>query len=104
MTTTPSVPTPPAKKVRVVKRLDARIAGVKCPNRPPDCGLLHDKMSLMWGKFKDLVDELQAQMDKNEFEWKTLMARFIMELNEATAGLNADREELAEKRRSTAWL
>ena len=68
-------------------------------------------MSLMWGKLKDLVDELQAEMDNNEFEWKSLMAnfnqqldvmrtaktRFIMELNEATAGLNSDREEMAEK-------
>merc|ERR1719236_384145 len=78
---------------------------------PPDCGLLHDNMSLMWGKFKDLVDELQAEMDKNLFEFNMLKmnmnqqlevlrnskARFIMELNEATASLNADREEMAEK-------
>merc|ERR1719388_775668 len=106
-----SVPTPPVPKEKVVKRLDITVGGVKCPTEPPDCGLLHDNMSLMWGKFKDLVDELQAEMDKNLFEFTILKenlnqqlevlrnskARFIMELNEATASLNSDREEMAEK-------
>merc|ERR1719421_13780 len=110
-TTTPGIPTPPVPKDRVVKRLDIAVGSVKCPTEPPDCGLLHDNMSLMWGKFKDLVDELQAEMDKNLFEFNMLKmnlnqqlevlrnskARFIMELNEATASLNADREEMAEK-------
>jgi hypothetical protein len=106
-----SVPTPPVPKEKVVKRLDITVGYVKCPTEPPDCGLLHDNMSLMWGKFKDLVDELQAEMDKNLFEFTILKenlnqqlevlrnskARFIMELNEATASLNSDREEMAEK-------
>merc|ERR1719399_2151238 len=110
-TTTPGIPTPPVPKVKVVKRLDITVGSVKCPTEPPDCGLLHDNMSLMWGKFKDLVDELQAEMDKNLFEFTMLKenlnaqlevlrnskARFILELNEATASLNADREEMAEK-------
>merc|ERR1719460_3224328 len=106
-----AMPTPPVPKEKVVKRLDITVGYVKCPTEPPDCGLLHDNMSLMWGKFKDLVDELQAEMDKNLFEFNMLKmnlnqqlevlrnskARFIMELNEATASLNADREEMAEK-------
>merc|ERR1719390_6537 len=110
-TTTQGIPTPPVPKDPVVKRLDITVGSVKCPTEPPDCGLLHDNMSLMWGKFKDLVDELQAEMDKNLFEFNMLKmnmnqqlevlrnskARFIMELNEATASLNADREEMAEK-------
>merc|ERR1719324_1563639 len=110
-TTTQGIPTPPVPKDPVVKRLDITVGSVKCPMTPPDCGLLHDNMSLMWGKFKDLVDELQAEMDKNLFELNMLKmnlnqqlevlrnskARFIMELNEATASLNADREEMAEK-------
>merc|ERR1719238_2571084 len=110
-TTTPGVPTPPVPKDRVVKRLDITVGSVKCPTEPPDCGLLHDNMSLMWGKFKDLVDELQAEMDKNLFEFTILKenlnqqlevlrnskARFIIQLNEATASLNSDREEMAEK-------
>merc|ERR1719443_1799984 len=110
-TTTPGIPTPPVPKERVVKRLDITVGSVKCPTDPPDCGLLHDNMSLMWGKFKDLVDELQAEMDKNLYEFNMLKAnmnqqlevlrnskaRFTMELNEATASLNSDREEMAEK-------
>merc|ERR1719327_297534 len=104
-------PTPPVPKVKVVKRLDITVGSVKCPTEPPDCGLLHDNMSLKWGEFKDDVDKLQAIMDENLFKFTTLKenlnqqlevlrtskARFIMELNEATASLNADREEMAEK-------
>merc|ERR1719327_1735715 len=67
-TTTQGIPTPPVPKQRVVKRLDVTVGYMKCPTTPPDCGLLHDNMSLMWGKFKDLVDELQAEMDKNAYE------------------------------------
>jgi prolyl-tRNA synthetase len=54
-TTTAGIPTPPVPKERVVKRLDVTVGYMKCPTTPPDCGLLHDNMSLMWGKFKDLV-------------------------------------------------
>jgi len=43
-----------------------------CPPTPPDCGLLHDKLSLMWGDYKDKVDELMMEMNKNEFEWEEL--------------------------------
>ena len=46
---------------------DFAIGAVKYLTEPPDCGLLHDNMSLPWGKFKDLVDELQAEMDKSLF-------------------------------------
>merc|ERR1719390_96247 len=110
-TTTPGIPTPPVPKDPVVKRLDITVGSVKCPTEPPDCGLLHDNMSLMWGKFKDLVDELQAEMDKNEWEFEGLKfnynqqlevlrsskAKFNQDLAEATGNLNSDREELAEK-------
>merc|ERR1719443_2662539 len=110
-TTTPGLPTPPVPKDRVVKRLDVTVGHTKCPTEPPDCGLLHDNMSLMWGKFKDLVDELQAEMDKNAYEFAMLKAdlnsqldilrnskaKLIMQLNEATASLNSDRQEMSEK-------
>merc|ERR1719265_3050424 len=110
-TTTPPAPTPPVPKDPVVKDVSVEEGHFKCNRGPPDCGLLHDNMSLMWGKFKDLVDELQAEMDKNLFEFTILKenlnaqlevlrnskARFTMELNEATASLNSDREEMAEK-------
>jgi len=34
------------------------------PDDTPDCGLLHDKLSLLWGEFKDSVDELTVEMAK----------------------------------------
>merc|ERR1719161_2269216 len=109
VTTTAGMPTPLAKKVKVQKEVvGGRFA---CKGGPVDCGLLHDNMSLMWGKFKDLVDELQAETDKNEFEFneltanlnaqldvmRTSKAKFIVELNEAVANLASTQMELAEK-------
>merc|ERR1719401_1210552 len=52
----------------------------KCTDGKPNCGLLHDTMSLQWGKFKDLVDELQAEMDRKEDEWETLKANLNEQL------------------------
>merc|ERR1719517_394068 len=37
----------------------------KCVDGKPNCGLLHDTMSLEWGKCRDLVDELKAEMKTN---------------------------------------
>jgi len=82
-----------------------------CPPTPPDCGLLHDKLSLMWGDYKDKVDELMMEMNKNEFEWEELKfnlnaqlkvlssskGRFSMLLSEARSNMAADREEKKEK-------
>ena len=49
-----------------------------CSPDPPDCGLLHDKLSLMWGDYKDKVDELTMEMNKNAFMFEELK----MELND----------------------
>lgn len=45
----------------------------KCTLGKPQCGLLHDNMSLMWGKMKDAVDLLQIKMDKDAAAHKALM-------------------------------
>merc|ERR1719389_394792 len=109
--TTPGLATPPVPKSKVVKDVSVEEGHFKCNSGPPDCGLLHDKMSLMWGSFKDLVDELQSEMDKNAWEFEELKynlnqqlevlrsskSKFNQDLAEATGNLNADREELAEK-------
>jgi len=82
-----------------------------CPPTPPDCGLLHDKLSLMWGDYKDKVDELQYAMNRDEMEFHELKAnlndqikvltlskaRFSMQLSEARSNLAMDREEKKEK-------
>merc|ERR1719197_781358 len=110
--------TAPIKKTVVVKEVNPAFGKFKCNKGPPDCGLLHDKMSLLWGKYKDLVDELQQTMDKNEFEFEELKTNYneqltvlrnakstcIAELNKAVADLNAAREELEEKQEQSRKL
>merc|ERR1712100_919007 len=85
--------------------------GIMCSPDPPDCGLLHDKLSLMWGDYKDKVDELTMEMNKNAFIFEELKitlndqiqilanskARFSMMLSEARSNLAADREEVKAK-------
>ena len=80
-------------------------------NNPPDCGLLHVKLSLMWGDYKDKVDELTMEMNKNAFMFEELKmelndqiqilsnskARFSMMLSEARSNLALDREEVKAK-------
>jgi len=85
--------------------------GIMCSPDPPDCGLLHDKLSMMWGEYKDKVDELTMEMNKNAYmfeELKILLndqitmlantkARFAMMLSEARSNLAADRSEVKSK-------
>ena len=85
--------------------------GIMCSPDPPDCGLLHDKLSLMWGDYKDKVDELTMEMNKNAYLFEELTitlgdqikmltnskARFSMMLSEARSNLAADRVEKKEK-------
>jgi len=85
--------------------------GIMCTKEPVDCGLLHDKLSLMWGDYKDKVDELTMEMNKNEFMFEELKmelndqiqilsnskARFSMMLSESRSNLAADREEVKAK-------
>jgi len=89
-----------------------------CGPDPPDCALLHDKLSLMWGEYKDKVDELTMEMMKNMVEFEELKAnlnsqirllvlakaRFQQLLAEARANLAADRTELKEKYHQKAKL
>jgi hypothetical protein len=104
----------PAKipKAPVKDGMDAMEASLACnPDTVPDCALLHDKLSLMWGEFKDKVDELTMIMMKNEYEFnelktnlnnqlemlKSAKARLNQLLGEARANLAADNEELLQK-------
>merc|ERR1719364_449838 len=86
-------------------------ASDSCNGGPPDCGLLHDKMSLMWGEYKDKVDELQQHMDKEEFEYeetkynlnaqievtRNQKATCISEFNQAVADIASAKEEMSSK-------
>lgn len=51
----------PSEKVMV--NPDKSVQWKKCVDAPPDCGTMHDAMALMWGRFKDQVDELQMEME-----------------------------------------
>ena len=81
------------------------------PDSTPDCALPHDKLSLMWGEFKDKVNELTMIIMKIEYEFlelktnlnnqiemlKTAKARLNQLLTEAQANKDADNEELKQK-------
>jgi len=91
---------------------------MKCGPDPPDCALLHDKLSLMWGEFKDTVDELTMEMMKNQYEFKELKdglnsqlrllvkskARFQQLLAETRSNMAADRVELKQKYKQKSQL
>jgi hypothetical protein len=83
----------------------------KCTGTKPNCGLLHDTMSIQWGKFKDLVDALQAEMDKNQDAFEKVSANMNDQLStitsekgvlmqmqaETISAINADTQERTEK-------
>jgi hypothetical protein len=110
-----NVTQPPShqKKAPVKDGMNSIEASLSCNPHSgvPDCGLLHDKLSLMWGEFKDKVDELTMIMMKNEYEFmelktnlnnqievlKAAKARLNELLGEARSNLAADNEELKQK-------
>ena len=79
---------------------------------------MHDKLSLMWGEYKDKVDELTMEMMKNQMVFQEMQetlnsqirmlviakARFQQMLAEVRANLAADRQELKEKYKQKAKL
>jgi hypothetical protein len=83
----------------------------KCTGTKPNCGLLHDTMSIQWGKFKDLVDALQAEMDKNQDQFDEMSSNMNDQLStitsekgvlmqmqaETISAINADTQERTEK-------
>merc|ERR1719181_2248624 len=115
--------TPQPKPAAPVKGEEGKECGgldpcMNCGPDPPDCALLHDKLSLMWGEFKDKVDELTYEMMKNEFEWGELKTNLNSQITmltnkkatlnqllaEARANLANDNEELSQKYSQKAAL
>jgi uncharacterized protein YegL len=111
-TETGATPPPPQNAIPVVGQdIPSFDAHKVCKKGVIDCGLLHDKLSLLWGDYKDKVDELQMEMNENEYEFEELKmnlneqisilstskGRFSMQLAEARSNLAADRSEKKEK-------
>jgi len=100
------------------KEFDPLKISMTCGPDPPDCALLHDKLSLMWGEFRDSVDELTMEMMKNQYEFEeikfnlngqismitTSKSRFSQLLSEARSNLAADRGEVKEKNKQKVEL
>merc|ERR1712032_1237510 len=64
--TTTALPTFAAEVVPVSEDPHPSGQWKKCVDGTPNCGLLHDLMSLEWGKFRDSFDELTAEMNQNQ--------------------------------------
>jgi len=115
--------TPQPKPAAPVKGAEGKECGgldpcMTCGPDPPDCALLHDKLSLMWGEFKDKVDELTMEMMKNEYEFEELKenlnsqirllvkskGRFQQLLAESRSNMAADRTEMKEKYKQKSSL
>merc|ERR1719210_565652 len=83
----------------------------KCTDGTPNCGLLHDLMSIEWGRFRDSFDVLAKEMKQNQDAFDKFMSGMNEQLtainNERTkhmqalastiSAINADTEEMNEK-------
>jgi uncharacterized protein YegL len=67
-TTTMAMPTFTVEQTPVKEAPHAAGQWKKCVNGKPNCGLIHDTMSVQWGIHRDLVDELKHEMGKDRAE------------------------------------
>jgi len=109
--TTTALPTFAAEVIPVSEEPHPAGQWKKCVDGEPNCGLLHDLMSLEWGKFRDGFDELTAEMNQNKEEFDATKRNINEELtvisDEKTkhmevlantiSSINADTEEMNEK-------
>jgi len=109
--TTSVVPTFPAQTVPVAEDPNPSGQWKKCVDGPVNCGLLHDIMSLEWGKFRDSFDELTAEMNQNQERYDNNKRNINEEISvisdqktkhmevlaETISKINADTEEMNEK-------
>jgi len=109
--TTTALPTFAAEVLPVAEDPNPAGQWKKCVDGTPNCGLLHDLMSLEWGKFRDGFDELTAEMTQNQDEYDTAKRNINEEITVITeqktkhqetlantiSAINADTEEMNEK-------
>merc|ERR1719346_730558 len=109
--TTTALPTYAATVVPVSEDPHPSGQWKKCVDGTPNCGLLHDLMSLEWGKFRDSFDELTAEMNQNQELFDTTKRNINEEITviseqktehmevlaSTISAINADTEEMNEK-------
>merc|ERR1719237_1105388 len=109
--TTTALPTFAAEVVPVSESPHPSGQWKKCVDGTPNCGLLHDLMSLEWGKFRDSFDELTAEMNQNQERYDNNKRNINEEISvisdqktkhmevlaETISKINADTEEMNEK-------
>jgi hypothetical protein len=110
-TTSPAMPTATVDTSPVSEEPNPDGQWKKCTDGTPNCGLLHDLMSMEWGKFRDSFDELATEMKKNQDEYDKFMSNMNEQLTvindmrtkhmetlaETISAINADTEEMNEK-------
>jgi len=109
--TTTALPTFAAEVVPVSEDPHPSGQWKKCVDGTPNCGLLHDLMSLEWGKFRDSFDELTEEMNQNQELYDTTKRNINEEITviseqktqhmevlaNTISAINADTEEMNEK-------
>merc|ERR1719346_380675 len=109
--TTTALPTFAAEVIPVSEDPHPSGQWKKCVDGTPNCGLLHDLMSLEWGKFRDSFDELTAEMNQNQELFDTTKRNINEEITvisdqktehmevlaSTISAINADTEEMNEK-------
>jgi hypothetical protein len=110
-TTTPAMPTASVETLPVSEEPSPDGQWKKCTDGTPNCGLLHDLMSMEWGKFRDSFDELATEMKQNQDRHDEFMdnmneqlatindmrTKHMESLAETISAINADTEEMNEK-------
>jgi hypothetical protein len=110
-TTTGAFPTASVETVPVSEEPNPSGQWKKCTDGTPNCGLLHDLMSIEWGKFRDSFDELATEMARDQDMYDKLMSNLNEQLTvinvartkhmevlaETISAINADTEEMNEK-------
>jgi hypothetical protein len=109
--TTTALPTFAAEVVPVSEDPHPEGQWKKCTDKPVECGLLHDLMSIEWGKFRDGFDELTAEMNQNQQDYDNTKRNINEEITviseqktkhmevlaSTISAINADTEEMNEK-------
>merc|ERR1719500_2607461 len=80
----------------------ARKQSKKCSLGRPNCGLLHDNMSLMWGEMKDAVDRLNSKMRKEANAFKKKNENWNAQIQMHTSAKTTHGQALAEASSSIA--